>query len=104
MYLPKAYKDFMNEFPEVFESFRHLGKVCREAGPMDPKTQNLVNLGIAIGAGAKGAVRSQTRKALETGATKEEITHVALLSLTTAGLPVMIAAVGWIHEVLEKEL
>ena len=47
---------------------------------------------------------SHTRKALESGATQEEILHTALLALTTIGFPNMIAAMGWINEVLGKEL
>jgi alkylhydroperoxidase/carboxymuconolactone decarboxylase family protein YurZ len=53
------------------------------------------------GANSRGAVMSQTRKALESGASKEEIAHVVLLSLTTIGFPNMIAAMGWVDEVLE---
>ena len=37
------------------------------------------------------------------GATPEEITHVALLSLTTTGFPNMMAAIGWGREVLKKD-
>jgi alkylhydroperoxidase/carboxymuconolactone decarboxylase family protein YurZ len=44
---------------------------------------------------------SQTRKALESGATQDEILHAVLLSLTTTGFPKMIAAMGWVDEVLE---
>ena len=47
---------------------------------------------------------SQTRKALETGATHEEIIHAVLLALATIGFPNMMAAMGWVNEVLEKEL
>ena len=73
----------------------------RESGPLEEKYQNLANLGIAIGASSRGAVMSQTRKALESGASQEEIVHVVLLSLTTIGFPNMIAALGWVDEVLE---
>ena len=45
---------------------------------------------------------SQTRKALESGAGKEEIAQVVLLSLTTIGFPKMIAAMGWVDEVLNE--
>ena len=101
MYLPKIYEKFSSQFPNVFKDFRQLGKTCREAGPLAKKYQDLVNLGIAIGANSRGAVMSQTRKALESGASKEEIAHVLLLSLTTIGFPNMIAAMGWMDEVLE---
>ena len=101
MYLPKIYERFSSQFPDVFKDFQQLGKTCREAGPLEIKYQNLANLGIAIGANSRGAVMSQTRKALESGASQEEIAHVVLLSLTTIGFPNMIAALGWINEVLE---
>jgi alkylhydroperoxidase/carboxymuconolactone decarboxylase family protein YurZ len=45
---------------------------------------------------------SSTRKALASGATPDEIIHAVLLSLTTAGFPNMIAALGWADEVLSK--
>ena len=101
MYLPKIYEKFSSKFPEVFKDYQKLGKTCRESGPLEQKYQNLVNLGIAIGASSRGAVMSQTRKALESGASQEEIVHVVLLSLTTIGFPNMIAALGWVDEVLE---
>ena len=46
---------------------------------------------------------SNTRKALDSGATPEEIIHTVLLSLTTTGFPNMIAAMGWVNEVLAEE-
>jgi alkylhydroperoxidase/carboxymuconolactone decarboxylase family protein YurZ len=40
---------------------------------------------------------------LEEGATAEEIRHVALLAITTAGFPTAVAGFGWIDEVLEAD-
>jgi len=102
MYLPKIYEKFSSKFPEVFKDYKQLGKTCRTAGPLDQKCQDLVKLGIAVGANSRGAVMSSTRKALESGATKEEIAHAVLLSLTTTGFPNMIAAMGWVEEVLKE--
>lgn len=104
MYIPKIYQYFTDNFPEIFKDFKQLGTRCRESGPLDPKIQDLVNLGIAIGANSRGAVMSQTRKALAAGATREEIIHAVLIALTTIGFPNMMAAMGWVNEVLEKEL
>ena len=101
MYLPKIYEKFSSKFPEVLKDYQQLGKACRESGPLEKKYQDLANLGIAIGANSRGAVMSHTRKALESGASQEEIAHVVLLSLTTIGFPNMIAAMGWVNEVLE---
>ena len=102
MYLPKVYETFSSKFPDVLNNFKTLGQTCRAAGPLDPKCQDLIKLGIAVGANSRGAVMSSTRKALESGASKEEITHAVLLSLTTTGFPNMIAAMGWIDEVLKE--
>ena len=102
MYLPKIYEQFSNKFPEAFKDYKKLGQTCRESGPLDPKSQDLIKLGIAIGANSRGAVMSSTRKALESGATNEEIAHAVLLSLTTTGFPNMIAALQWVDAVLEE--
>ena len=104
MYLPKPYENFSEAFPEVLKSYQELGKSCRAAGPLEAKCQDLVKLGIAIGANSRGAVMSSVRKALESGAKKEEIVQAVLLSLTTTGFPNMIAALGWANEVLDKHL
>ena len=101
MYLPKIYENFTKNFPDVFKDFKQLGISCRDAGPLDPKSQDLIKLGISIGANSRGAIMSNTRKALATGATPEEIMHTVLLSLTTTGFPNMIAALNWTNEVLQ---
>ena len=102
MYLPKIYEKFSGKFPKVLKDYKQLGQTCREAGPLDPKCQDLIKLGIAIGANSRGAVMSSTRKSLESGASKEEIAHAVLLSLTTTGFPNMIAALQWVDSVLEE--
>ncbi len=104
MYLPEIYEKFSREFPDIVEKYKQLGETCRAAGPLEEKVRDLVKLGIAIGLTSQGAVRSHTRKALAAGATKEEIMQVVMLSLTTIGFPHMIAALGWVEEVLAKEM
>ncbi len=103
MYLPKVYEKFMKEYPDVFDAYKNLGVTTRKAGPLDEKCQDLIKLGIALGANSRGAVMSHTRKALAAGASKEEIRHAVLLGLTTTGFPNMIAALHWVEEVLAKD-
>ena len=102
MYLPEIYQKFSATFPEVFNIYQDLGKHIRDAGPLDTKTQDLIRLGIAIGGNSKGAVMSHTRKAMESGATREEVRHAVLLAMPTTGFPNMVAAFGWVESVLEK--
>ncbi len=103
MYLPEIYDGFAAEHPAIMEKYKQLGIACRSAGPLDQKYQDLIKLGIAIGANSQGAVRSHTRKALSSGASDAEIIQAVMLSLTTTGFPNMIAALGWVKEVLKKE-
>jgi 4-carboxymuconolactone decarboxylase len=88
------------KYPQVAEALDHLGQAADGAGPLDERTQRLVHLGFAIGSLAEGAVRSNVRKALDAGATVEEIRHVSLLAITTSGLPTAIAGLPWTEEVL----
>ena len=103
MYLPKIYQKFSQNFPDVFNDYEQLGVSCRNAGPLDTKTQDLIKLGIAIGANSRGAIMSHTRKALASGTTPDEIMHAALLALTTTGFPSMIAAMALVNSVIEDK-
>ena len=98
-YLPDVYVRFREFHPGVAEALDRLGAATEE-GPLDERSQRLVKLGIAIGAEAEGAVRSNVRKALALGVTADEIYHVAMLAITTAGFPKAIAAMRWIDQVL----
>jgi 4-carboxymuconolactone decarboxylase len=102
MYLPNVYQQFVDSYPDVLEKYKALGLAARDAGPLDAKSQDLIKLGIAIGANSRGAVMSHTRKALVSGASAEEINQTVLLAITTTGFPNMIAALGWVNEVLAK--
>jgi 4-carboxymuconolactone decarboxylase len=99
-YLPLAYRDFRATYPEVANTLDRVGQAADAAGPLDERTRRLVHLGIAIGALAEGAVRSNVRKALDAGASVEEVRHVSLLAITTSGFPTAIAGLGWTEEVL----
>jgi alkylhydroperoxidase/carboxymuconolactone decarboxylase family protein YurZ len=102
-YLPRPYTQFRETYPEVAEALGALGASIDRAGPLESATARLVKLGIAVGAMAEGAVKSNTRKALEAGSSATEIRQVALAAITTAGFPTAIAALGWIDEVLSAE-
>jgi len=100
-YLPYVYLDFRDRFPTVATALDQLGQATEAAGPLDPRTQRLVKLGIAIGALAEGAVRSNVRKAVDEGASSDDVQHVALLAITTVGFPAAVAGLGWVDEALD---
>ena len=91
MSIPKRYKQFKNDFADVANAYEKLGETVHQNGPLDAKTRALIKVAISTGARLEGAVHSHTRKAIAAGATKEELRHVAILSLPTIGLPSMMA-------------
>jgi len=102
-YLPDAYVRFRERYPDVAQSLDALGTATQDAGGLDARSQRLVKLGIAIGALAEGAVRSNVRKARAADVSDEDIRQTALLAISTAGFPTAIAAMAWIEEVLAAE-
>jgi 4-carboxymuconolactone decarboxylase len=97
---PAPYLSFKQAYPEIEKLSQTLAERCYQAGPLDARAARLTKLGIAIGAGSKGAVKSHARRALEAGASPAELRHAAVLALTTLGLPAMMAALAWVDEVL----
>ena len=100
---PAHYTDFKAAFPSVVEAYEQLGKACHWNGPLNPKTRELIKIGIAIGAGLESATRAHARLAREAGASTEEIQHAALLATTTIGFPAMMRAMSWIDDVLRPK-
>lgn len=98
-HLPAPYKRFVNDFPEINKAYTEFARACHDHGPLDEKTRRLVKLGIAVGHGSEGAVKSHARRALKSGATTDEVQHAVLLGMTTVGFPQTIAALGWIRDV-----
>ena len=72
-HLPDVYLGFRERFPDIAAGQGALAGAVDAAGPLDAKTKRLVKLGIAVGAQADGAVRSNVRKALAAGASVAEI-------------------------------
>lgn len=97
---PKRFQQFSADYPKVAAAYDTLGSAVHQAGPLDEKTRALIKIGISTGARLEGAVHSHVRKALNVGATPEEIRHAVLLALPTIGLPAMMAAMSWIEDTL----
>ncbi len=98
---PKRFTDFIDSHPAIGEAYQGLGRAAGEAGPLDKRTQCLVKVGIAIGAGLEGGTHSATRKALDAGCTPEEVRHAAILAVTTLGFPWMMNGLACVEEVLD---
>jgi len=100
--LPDIVQKLADQKPDVWAAYNELGKTLGESGPLDAKTQRLVKVALAIGAGLEGAVRSHTRRGVEEGGTPEELQHASLLGVTTIGWPRAVAGLSWIEDELGK--
>lgn len=99
---PSFYKKMNKQYPEIFTAAENLGTTLRTAGPLDEKTSHLIQLAAAAASHSEGAVCSHTRRALQVGATPEEISHTLLLLISTIGFPQVMAAMSWSQQVIDK--
>lgn len=99
--MPKFYEEFRVAYPAVAEHYSKLGDACRAAGPLDHKSAELVKLALSIAVGSEGGAHSHTRRALTAGASRAELEHVALLSITTLGFPRAMTGLAWMRDVLD---
>jgi AhpD family alkylhydroperoxidase len=100
---PSFYKKVAKQFPEVIGAVENLGTTLRTAGPLDEKTSQLIQMAAAAAEKSEGAVISHARRAMQAGATAEEINHALLLLVSTIGFPQTMAAMSWVQNVLEKK-
>jgi len=101
--LPAKFLAFNKKYPRIAEAYENLASECHESGPLDDRERCLVKLGIAIGSGMEGSVRSQIRKALDIGIKRDEIEHAFLLAITAIGFPSMMAALTGAEDILNEE-
>lgn len=99
---PDNYTWLNDTFGDVMAAHQNLGKALHNAGPLDEKTAQLIQLSAAAASKSEGAVHSHIKRALKAGATAEEVYHTLLLLVSTAGFPTIAAALSWAREHIEK--
>jgi 4-carboxymuconolactone decarboxylase len=99
---PKLYLKLKKRNPEYFNALDALGQATRQSGPIDEKTAHLVQLAAAASMRSEGAVHSHVRRALQAGATAQEVRHTLILLTSTIGFPNVMAALSWAEDLLGK--
>ena len=99
---PGPFRKFVEKYPECGMTYEALAAASREAAGFAEKDAELLKLALAMGSRLEGAVHSHARRALESGATPQEVRGVALLGLTTLGLPHSMMGTSWIEDVLRE--
>ncbi len=98
--LPKYYQQFRQSHPEVYKAYEALGAAAAESGPLEAKTRELIKLGMSAAAKSESAVQSHTHRALDAGATPEEIEHAILIGINTLGFSTMMTALTWARQAI----
>jgi len=99
---PSAYRRLKVQHADYMSALEALGTAARHAGPLDEKVTQLVQLGAAAAIHSEGAIHSHVRRALELGASAQEIRHALLCITSTIGFPTVRAALSWADDVIGK--
>ncbi|HAM53266.1 MAG TPA: alkylhydroperoxidase [Nitrospiraceae bacterium] len=100
---PKNYTIIQKKFTKLMKAHEKAGKLAKEAGPIDAKTGNLIQLAACVALRSEGGVHSHARRAMQAGASKDEIYHTIALLINTVGFPTIAAAFSWVNDVIGKK-
>ena len=96
------YQQMKERHAAVMEAVEALSAAVKVSGPLDEKTVHLIQLGAAAAIMSHGATHSHTIRALEAGATPEEVRHAVIVLTGTVGFPRAAAAMSWVDDVIER--
>ncbi|MEX2366426.1 MAG: carboxymuconolactone decarboxylase family protein [Pseudohongiellaceae bacterium] len=95
---PIHFESLKERYPAYVEALANLGATVQGIGPLDERTSHLIQLGAAAANRSEGAVHSHARRAIEAGATSEEVHHALLCLTSTIGFPAVSAAISWVDD------
>ena len=70
---------YIQNSPKLGAAFQHFKHTCKEKSVLDAKTRELIQMAVASISRCKHCTDSHIKKALEVGATKQELTEVLLI-------------------------
>jgi len=100
---PKNYEMIQKKFSQLMTAHEEAGKIAKDSGPLDMKTANLVQLAACVALRSEGGVHSHVRRAMEAGASKDDIYHTLALLISTVGFPTTAAAFSWVNDLIGKK-
>lgn len=100
---PKNYMMIRKKYDHLMKAHEEAGKIACEAGPLDEKTGNLVQLAACVALRSEGGVHSHARRAIQAGASMNEIYHTLALLISTVGFPTTAAAFSWLGDLRKKK-
>ena len=100
--LPKMFVNIGERYEKLADAVENLGRTAREMGPVGEKTSHLIQLAAAATIRSEGSVHSHVRRAMQAGASEDEIYHTLILLTSTIGFPAVAAAISWADDVIRK--
>lgn len=100
---PPWYAYLKEKHGAFVKALEQLGEAIRQEGPLPAKTAHLIQLAAAAAIRSEGSVHSHTRRALQSGATPDEIYHALIMLTSTIGFPTVSAALSWAYDIIDKE-
>ncbi len=98
--LPKHYVSIGQRYEKYGDVLGDLGRVVKEIGPIDDKTSQLIQLAASVAIRSEGAVHSHARRAMELGASSDEVYQSILLLTSTIGFPNVAAGISWVDDLI----
>ncbi|HRK31246.1 MAG TPA: carboxymuconolactone decarboxylase family protein [Tepidisphaeraceae bacterium] len=100
--LPATFMAFTQRYPELGRAHEAIARAVDSAGPLDAKTCSLIKIGLSVGGGLESATKSHVRRAMQNGASREEIEQAVLLAMNTCGFPRTVAGWQWAQQQFER--
>ena len=98
---PNQYLSVKERFPDYLDAVESLGQTLKKQGPLEEKMAHLIQLAASVAIRSEGAAHSHTRRALEAGASPDEVYHTLILLTSTIGFPNVMAGISWVDDVVE---
>lgn len=89
---PQTLEEFEKTFPKVWKAYQGLRDACDGQGGLDPKTRELIKIGIETASRRRGGLIAHIKRAKDHGATTTEIYQAMLLALPLVGFPLVLDA------------
>lgn len=100
MSVTSPFEVFAQTFPEVVESYRAMKKTYGEAGPLEEKTKQLIQVAIMVAINSESGTRDHAGFALDAGASVDELRQAVLMALGPAGMSSTSVGLKWANEVI----
>jgi 4-carboxymuconolactone decarboxylase len=98
--MPKLLNDFKEQFPDIWTAYEQLKERCDQEGPLDPKTVELIKVGVSAALEHDGGLIAHISQARTAGASPDEIHHAILVVAGLVGIPAVLAAFATAKEYL----